>query len=276
MSKICSVCKIEKKIEEFHKSKNNKDGYRYDCKICRNNYNKLNKDNKKEYNKQYWQNKKDILTIKNKNYRIDNNEVIKQQRKNYRSKPEIIEYNKNKSKEYLPIRLKKIKEKRLVNFKFRLSEVLRSKIHKMLNGKKTSYKTLIGCDLEQLKKWLEYRFDNKMNWNNYGTYWEIDHIIPINSFSFNTDIEKIICFNWKNLQPLEKIENKQKTDIILLPYIFNNIIMTHRFINKYNLNHLEYQDLKATLNWLREKLKYGKNLKDDTMDNPHPRILYKD
>jgi hypothetical protein len=273
MSKICSKCKIEKNYEEFHKCKKSKDGYRYDCILCRKNYNIANRDKKKEYNKEYWQKNKDVLTVNNKTYRVHNSEKIQIQRKNYRSREEIKKYIKRKNKEYLPIRKHKIKEKRLNNFKYRLSEVLRSKIHKILNGKKTSYKKIIGCELEQLKKWLEYKFDDKMNWNNYGIYWQIDHVIPINSFTFENEKEIQICFNWKNLQPLEKSENKQKTDKIILPYILNNIIMGHRFIQKYNLNHLEYQDLKETLNWLREKLKYGKNLKDDTMDNPHPRIL---
>lgn len=35
-TKICSKCKIEKPVSEFHKDKNSSDGYTYACKDCRN------------------------------------------------------------------------------------------------------------------------------------------------------------------------------------------------------------------------------------------------
>jgi hypothetical protein len=35
-TKICRVCKVEKNLDEFYKAKQNKDGYRYDCKNCGN------------------------------------------------------------------------------------------------------------------------------------------------------------------------------------------------------------------------------------------------
>ena len=46
-SKICSNCKLEKPLNEFSKEKSNKDGYTYNCKVCRNKkYNDWAKDNK--------------------------------------------------------------------------------------------------------------------------------------------------------------------------------------------------------------------------------------
>jgi len=263
MSKNCSSCKILKNYNEFHKSKNNKDGYHAICKNCRKEYNLANKEKMKEYNKNYWEKNKDSLVIKNKEHRILNAEKINIQRAKYRSREDIKEHVKQKNKEYLPVKKEKIKQKRLVDSNFRFSEVLRSKIHKMLNGKNTSYKNLIGCDIDYLKKWLEYQFDSNMNWNNFGSYWQIDHIIPMSIFNFDNEVEKRICFNWRNLQPLNKDENRSKSNILVLPYVFNNIIMTHRFIQSQNLNHSEYQNLKETLDWLREKLRYGKNLQDE-------------
>jgi len=262
MSKYCSTCKKTQDYSEFHKSKSNKDGYHSTCKSCRKLYNLANREKKKEYNKNYWDKNKDTLIVKNKEHRILNAENINIQRTKYRKRDDIKEHVKQKNKEYLPIRKEKIKQRRLVDSNFRFSEVLRSKIHKMLNGKKTSYKALIGCDLEQLKKWLEYQFDNKMNWNNFGSYWQIDHIIPMSIFNFDNEVEKRICFNWRNLQPLQKDENREKSNILVLPHVFNNVILTHRFIQTQNLNHSEYQNLKETLDWLREKLRYGKNLQD--------------
>ena len=45
--KVCTTCKIEKEITEFSKDKNEKDGYTYNCKVCRNKrYNEWAKNNK--------------------------------------------------------------------------------------------------------------------------------------------------------------------------------------------------------------------------------------
>ena len=49
-----------------------------------------------------------------------------------------------------------------------------------------------------------------MNWNNYGEYWEIDHIIPQNLFNMTTAESKDfqICWSLMNLRPLEKSAQK--------------------------------------------------------------------
>lgn len=51
-----------------------------------------------------------------------------------------------------------------------------------------------------------------MNWDNYGSYWEIDHIIPVNTFDFikHTDSDFKICWSLANLRPLESIANKKR------------------------------------------------------------------
>lgn len=51
-----------------------------------------------------------------------------------------------------------------------------------------------------------------MNWNNYGIYWEIDHIIPKSLFNFSCteDKEFQVCWSLLNLRPLEKSLNRQR------------------------------------------------------------------
>jgi hypothetical protein len=84
------------------------------------------------------------------------------------------------------------------------------------NAKKQNHSVeLIGCSFLSLKNWLEYQFDSKMNWDNYGSYWEIDHVIPCNSYDMTIPEEQYECFNWRNLRPLYKIKNRSKNDKIL-------------------------------------------------------------
>jgi hypothetical protein len=70
----------------------------------------------------------------------------------------------------------------------------------------------VGCAAEELKKHIESKFDSGMKWENYGTYWEIDHIRPCASFDL-TDREQFAqCFHYSNLQPLPVSVNRSKKD----------------------------------------------------------------
>jgi transposase-like protein len=273
--KVCSVCKNKQDVENFGKLKSSKDGYRYDCKSCRRKYREENKTAIKEKQCDYYNNHKIELLNKNKEYRKNNLTIINVQRKEYRNRPEIKEHQKIKNKEYLPIRKERIKVLRKTNINFKVSEILRSKIHKMIKGKKTSYQNMIGCDLEFLKKWIEYRFSENMTWSNLGSVWQIDHILPINSFNLNNENEKKICFHWTNLQPLDSYTNQSKSDKLQLHYYFNNIVNVNRFNSKYN-QFLGYQTLNESLRWLRDnKLRYGNNppyklVNSNEIGNPQP------
>lgn len=51
-----------------------------------------------------------------------------------------------------------------------------------------------------------------MSWDNYGEYWEIDHIIPKSQFDFTSynDIGFQICWSLMNLRPLTVSENRSR------------------------------------------------------------------
>jgi len=275
MEKQCCKCKIVKKLNDFGKLKSSKDGLRYDCKECRKQYRiDANEQIKQKQNKYYAENKKELLE-KSKQYRLLNNIKINEQRKEYRNRPDVKSHIQQKNKDYLPIKKEKIKLKRKIDKNFQLSEILRSKIHKMLKNQYTSYIKLIGCDIEFLKKWIEFRFDTYMNWNNLGSYWQIDHILPINKFDLTKLENAQICFHWTNLQPLPSRENISKSNKILLHYYFNNIVNINRF-NQINKQFMGYQTLNESLKWLRLELRYGKNATHNDVsitskiDNPQP------
>ena len=65
----------------------------------------------------------------------------------------------------------------------------------------------MGCDPHFLKQWFEFQFDEKMNWNNYGTYFSIDHVKPISLFNVEDENDRRLINHWTNLSPLEKHEN---------------------------------------------------------------------
>jgi hypothetical protein len=67
---------------------------------------------------------------------------------------------------------------------------------------------------QQLKEHLELQFDEKMNWDNYGSYWHIDHIYPQSLLPYESleDDNFKKCWELNNLRPLEAIENIKKSN----------------------------------------------------------------
>jgi hypothetical protein len=51
------------------------------------------------------------------------------------------------------------------------------------------------------------------------------------------------------------------------PVYFSSIILIHRFIQHHNLSTTEYQGIRESLCWLRDKLRHGKNLTDEEVVN---------
>jgi hypothetical protein len=52
-----------------------------------------------------------------------------------------------------------------------------------------------------------------MAWDNHGTYWEIDHIVPLAFVDLSKEEElKEVC-HYTNLQPLTKTEHAVKSNL---------------------------------------------------------------
>ena len=103
------------------------------------------------------------------------------------------------------------------------------------------------------------------------------HWVHVAAIIQENEIDKHICFHWTNLQPLSGIENRQKSDKLLLHYYFNNIVNVNCFNTKYT-QYLGYQTVNESLQWLRIELRYGKNPPYDDVvttseiGNPQPSL----
>lgn len=176
-------------------------------------------------------------------------EEFKTRTKIYRDKPKAKQiqqaYHQNNKKRLN----KRLRDRYKTDPNYRLRVILRSKFHKVLKGIKTSHTNTLGCDLAFLKNWLEFRFDENMSWENFGSYWHIDHILPVSKFDFTEERSKFICFHWANLQPLPGPENQSKHNNFHLHYFFNNIVNVFRFNRKYK-QFLGHEALSEMIAWL--------------------------
>lgn len=123
---------------------------------------------------------------------------------------------KNQIKQYQMANRDKINQsKRLSNREpnKRIRAAMRTRFKDVLEQKTEKTVELIGCSVPFLKSYLESKFKEGMNWENYGANgWHIDHIIPVSFFDLKNKEERMKCFNYKNLQPLWAKENEEKGD----------------------------------------------------------------
>ncbi len=149
---------------------------------------------------------------------IKNKEKI--QSRHIERKSEISEYQKSYQSTYQSENRIKLREyKRVWHYNkcnndpaFKLNKNIRKGIWESLKRNKQgrSWELLVGFSLEQLKTHLESKFENGMNWKNYGE-WHVDHVKPICSFDL-ADVEQFKdCWSLDNLRPLWAVDNLKKS-----------------------------------------------------------------
>ena len=198
----------------YQEHKEEKKQWRQEHKKEKNQYNKQynqeHKEEKKQYNKQWRQDHRE----QTKQYNQEHREQTKQYNKQYNQdhKEEKKQYNKQWSKNRYQI-----------DIMYRLNRIIRSAIKQSLKKNSLSknhrpWETLVGFTIQELKLHLEKQFDSNMNWNNHGTYWHLDHIIPLSSLKFSSVNDENFKFLWclTNLQPLFGPENISKSNKFII------------------------------------------------------------
>ena len=178
--KICKKCKKKLPLTEFTRCSKNRGGLEFRCKTCR-----------ADARKQYYSKNKEAVLKRNSEYYQQNREQIQKKNKKYWD-----DMYKN-------------------NPEFRLAAVLRRRLRSAIidNTKTGSAVEDLGCSIEELKSYLESKFQPGMTWDNYGE-WHIDHIVPLASFNLSDRVQLSKACNYTNLQPLWAKDNLCKSNKI--------------------------------------------------------------
>jgi hypothetical protein len=198
-SKICSKCSLYKDISDFNKDDRSQDGLCASCKECFKIYRGLNKDRAREYMKEYVILNKDILSEKRSYYREENREKAREYHRNYKK------VNRKKINKYYSDR-----KKNDSFFKFKLSvrNLLYNSFKRGFSVKCKRTTEILGCSFEEFRTHIESKFNENMCWDNYGPYWEFDHIIQLATSKSEEDLLKLN--HYTNFQPLEVEKNRSK------------------------------------------------------------------
>jgi hypothetical protein len=233
--KMCEKCTQTKPIDKYRKYCNN--SYSKTCKKCLNEMDKIRKKNLRQ---------KKAETFLVKCEKCNQEKVLKdfaKLKKFYKKKicnscyPDFLreqktDWCKNESKTNMNYRLKKSLAARLRNVLFKSDTTM----------------NYIGCNIQYLREWFKFNFTSEMNWDNYGSYWSIDHIIPVCKFDLTIEDEKLKCWNWTNLMPVTVKFNSSKKEIDM-----NQINFILEKIKK-------FKEEGSTTKWFSEELVLNKKL----------------
>lgn len=232
--KHCKKCSTEKPLTEFYKNRQLLDGHANDCKECVKERSRLwvaaNKERHLENCKAYARANPEKRTATVKAWVEENRErsreikaewkkrnpetVNRHAREGARRNPEKMAARKKIYREANPHIAREYQRKRRAgNVNQRVNDAMGNRFRDVLRSNKggRSWKHLAGYDSHQLKAHLEVLFTDGMSWENYGQ-WHIDHIRPVASFDFSTDLLGAVraCWALSNLQPLWALDNIRK------------------------------------------------------------------
>jgi hypothetical protein len=92
----------------------------------------------------------------------------------------------------------------------------------------------LGCNCKFYMDWI-LNNNTHYTFENYGTEWHIDHVIPLSKFDLNDDSEQLIAFNWRNTMPLSVKENLSKNNKILQSQIEQHVSNLLEYHKKNNI-----------------------------------------
>lgn len=230
-SSWCKICEREKKIkyresnkelfkqkrhEQYLKNKEHED--------ARNKkYNQKHKEKLQKYAKEFYKENSEYYKNLNHDWYIKNKEKYDANKKIYykNNKEKILARQKEykiKFKSEIAKRLRnRHHERKREDVIYALKIIVRQVIRDSLRRKK--YKkcdktfVILGCDINFFKNYIESKFDKNMSWENYGSYWWFDHIVPLDSAITQEDVIKLN--HYTNFQPLFWRDNIIKSNKII-------------------------------------------------------------
>ena len=212
----CSKCNQEKKRSEFTTGKNQ-------CKDCikmiKKEYDQSQRG--KENNAQWIENNREHLKEYHTEWHQENKERINEKYvQRYHSDPEF--------------KFKRSCKTRILNA-FKSQNLAKS-------NKTIEY---LNCDIPWLVKWFILCFTPEMTLENHGSYWHMDHVIPVNTFNLSDPEQITLCFSWFNLSQLQANENMSKHDSINVQQIQQHVQKLTSILSGSNYNIQKYIDLCA-------------------------------
>lgn len=141
-------------------------------------------------------------------------------------------YNHN----YRPIKNATKQKKLQTDERYKFIEQQRKNVSAFFNWKKKSDEhQYIGCTNSFFKEWLVFCLDNHPSkLSEHSDTWQFDHVIPFTNFPLDTEDNKKLCCNWRNISPETMQFNLSKNNNIVPEQIqkhYKKLIDFHKIKN---------------------------------------------
>lgn len=85
-----------------------------------------------------------------------------------------------------------------------------------------AYAPYFGLDVEGFRQWIALQFTTELNWANFATAWQFDHIVPVTYFDFSDEADLLLCWNFVNIRVerlgLNKARGNRMDVLAVKPY----------------------------------------------------------
>lgn len=161
-----------------------------------------NKDRALSQQKAYYKEKKLEILAKCKKYRDSNRKKVS---------ASWLAWTKRNKEKFRDIQ-RRYESKARKTPKGKVVAFMRNSVSRALNGKLKEARCvdILGYSNDDLVTHIERQFSRGMTWENYGEYWNIDHIIPISKFIADGETDPKIINALSNLMPLRSDRNLSK------------------------------------------------------------------
>ena len=94
-----------------------------------------------------------------------------------------------------------------------------------------AYAPYFGLDVLGFRQWIALQFTEGLNWENFASVWQFDHIVPVTYFDFANPDDLYLCWNFINIRVGEINLNKNpgnRIDVMAAkPYFLQLYNKTH-------------------------------------------------
>jgi hypothetical protein len=123
------------------------------------------------------------------------------------------------------------------NPQYRIKTSMLNRLNRFIKNGIYSRRTeeLIGCSRQVFTDWIYFNLEDGMTFENHGTLWSFDMVIPFKAFDLTNEDDLRAVMNYSNIKPCIKDMNWRKNAAILPFFIANQKIRFHAFNRMRNL-----------------------------------------
>ena len=87
------------------------------------------------------------------------------------------------------------------------------------------YAFYFGLTIEDFRNWISIQFIEGLSWDNFGTAWQFEHIIPLAYFDFEKEEDLLLCWNFINIrvQRIDGLESMNNISLIAAKPYFESL-----------------------------------------------------